>query len=205
MILPLILCGVLGYLLGNIQTGLIVGRLTGNIDLREHGSGSSGATNALRTLGRQSAAFTFLGDFAKGMLSTGIGMLIAGWQGGMLGAFFVVIGHIWPVFYGFHGGKGVAASIGALAMLTPLYTLIILAVGIVVILLTKMVSLGSMCAAAVYLLIAVVSTIASQDWFFLVFAILMASLVIFAHRANIGRIRKGTESKISATMFRKKK
>lgn len=203
-ILRLILCAILGYLLGNIQTGLIVGRLSHNVDLRNHGSGGSGATNALRVLGRQSALFTLLGDAIKGVLAVCVGLIIAGRNGGMVAGVFVVIGHIWPVFFGFHGGKGVATTLGVLAVLSPIYTLIILAVGILVIYLTKMVSLASMVAAALYLLMAGISAIAKGDWFSLGFSVAMAFLVVFAHRGNIDRIAKGTENKISASMFKKK-
>lgn len=201
--LRLILCGILGYFLGNIQTGLIIGRLSSNIDLRNHGSGSSGATNALRVLGRQQALFTLLGDFLKGLVAVGVGMIIAGRQGGMAGAFFVVVGHIFPALFGFRGGKGVATSLGALLLIAPWHTLLLLAVGIGVILLTRMVSLASILAALVYVITASITAIANQDWFFLVFSVLMGFLVIFAHHANIDRIIKGTENKISSKMFEK--
>lgn len=203
--LRLLLCAVLGYLLGNIQTGLIIGRLCSNIDLRKHGSGSSGATNALRVLGKQQALFTLLGDFAKGLLAAGIGLIIAGWHGGMAGALFVVIGHIFPALFGFSGGKGVATSLGALFVLMPWHTLLLLVVGIGLILLTKMVSLASVSAALVYLVIATITAIGKQDWWQLLFSVLMSALVIVAHRANIDRILRGTENKISASMFSKKK
>lgn len=205
LILQLILCAVLGYLLGNIQTGLIVGHFSQNVDLRNHGSGSSGATNALRVLGKKSALFTLLGDAAKGMLATGVGFIVAGWQGGMVGALFVVIGHIWPAFFGFRGGKGVVTSIGSLLLLMPIHTLLFLVIGILVIVLTKMVSLGSISAAVVFLITASITAISKGDWFLLVFSILMAFLVIFAHRTNICRIAKGTEGKLSASMFSRKK
>ena len=110
-IVRLLASAVLGYLLGNIQTGLIVGWTTKKIDLRQHGSGSSGATNALRILGRQSALWTLLGDFLKGLLAACLGLLIGGWRGGLLAGMCVVAGHIWPVFFGFKGGKGVATSL----------------------------------------------------------------------------------------------
>lgn len=113
-IVRLLASAVLGYLLGNIQTGLIVGWTTKKIDLRQHGSGSSGATNALRILGRQSALWTLLGDFLKGLLAACLGLLIGGWRGGCWPGMCVVAGHIWPVFFGFKGGKGVATSLGVL-------------------------------------------------------------------------------------------
>ncbi|MDR0897877.1 MAG: glycerol-3-phosphate 1-O-acyltransferase PlsY [Oscillospiraceae bacterium] len=205
LFLRLLLCAVIGYLLGNIQTGLIIGRLSQNIDLRKHGSGSSGATNALRVLGSQSALFTLLGDFAKGLLATLVGLIITGWQGGMAGALFVVLGHIWPALFNFHGGKGVATSIGALVILLPWHTLLLLAVGIALIWATKMVSLGSVCGALVFLISSVITAIVRADWFMLVFCVLMSGLVLYAHQANIDRLLRGTENKLSHAMFRKKK
>lgn len=204
-VLLLILCAVVGYLLGNIQTGLIIGRVTENVDLRKHGSGSSGATNALRVLGRQSALFTLMGDCAKGMLATGVGLLIGGWYGGLTGALFAVIGHIWPVFFDFKGGKGAATSLGVLILLMPWHTLGLIVVGVVVILLTHMVSLGSIAGALFYLVTATLTAITRQDWFLLVFNIIIAAIVIFAHRANIVRILNGTENKLNPAMLRRKK
>lgn len=201
-IVKLILCALVGYLLGNIQTGLIVGKLTG-VDLRKHGSGSSGATNALRVLGRKSGLLTFIGDMLKGVLASVAGLLIAGPHGGMTAALFVIVGHIWPAFYNFHGGKGAATSIGALLVLFPLQTLILLAVGVVTILLTKMVSVGSIAGALAFLIAGIVTAVTKQDWFILAFSILLPALVIFAHRANIGRLLRGTENKLSSSMFKK--
>lgn len=200
----LVLCAIVGYLLGNIQTGLIVARAS-DIDLRKFGSGSSGATNALRVLGRQQAALTFLGDFLKGIVATAFGFLVTGFDGGLTGALFVVVGHIWPVFYNFRGGKGAATSIGALLLVLPWHTLLMLAVGVVVILLTKMVSLGSLAGALVLLISGVITAISRQDWFLLVIVILIVSVVIFAHRANIRRLLSGTESRIDLSSLRKKR
>lgn len=198
--LQMVLCAIVGYLLGNIQTGLILGKLSGNVDLREHGSGSGGATNVLRVLGKKASAFTFLGDFLKGVIASLLGMLIAGWHGGMVAAVFVVVGHIWPAFFGFRGGKGVATALGALAILVPWHTLLLAVVGVVVLIPTKIVSLASIAGATVFLISGVISAIVRQDWFMLAFVIIMSALVIFAHRANIRRIMKGEEKKITETM-----
>lgn len=203
LVLQLILCAVIGYLLGNIQTGLLIGRLS-NVDLRQHGSGSSGATNALRVLGQRQGLFTLLGDALKGVLAVCVGLIICGRRGGMAGALFVAVGHIWPVFFDFRGGKGVATAIGALFTLLPVHALIILAVGCAVIYLTKMVSLGSIAGAVAYLIAATITSLSGKDWFLFVFSLLMAALVLFAHRANIDRILKGTENKLGDSAFQKK-
>lgn len=201
--LRMALCAVIAYLLGNIQTGLIVGRLLNNEDLRKHGSGNTGATNALRVLGRKQALITLVGDALKGMLAVGVGYLVVGRQGGMVAAVFVVVGHIWPVFFGFKGGKGAATALGVLAVLMPWHTLLLAAIGVVVLAITKMVSMASLCGAAVFLISGVITSIMQQDWFQLVFVIVMSGLIIFAHRGNIVRILKGNENQITKEMFRR--
>lgn len=200
----LILSGIIAYLLGNIQTGLLIARMSGNIDLRSLGSGSSGATNVLRVLGSQSALFTLLGDFLKGLLAVGIGLIITGYYGGMAAAVFVVVGHIWPVFFGFHGGKGVATSIGALLLVLPWHTLLMVAVGVAVLIFTKTVSLASITGALVLLISGIISAILRHDGYIALFTVFMAALVIFAHRSNIVRLRRGNENKITSDMFHKK-
>ena len=168
-IVRLLASAVLGYLLGNIQTGLIVGWTTKKIDLRQHGSGSSGATNALRILGRQSALWTLLGDFLKGLLAACLGLLIGGWRGGLLAGMCVVAGHIWPVFFGFKGGKGVATSLGVLTPLMPLQALLVAVTGITLILTTRIVSLSNMLAACLFLVTGSVTAIVRSDWLLLAF------------------------------------
>lgn len=200
-----VVVAAIAYLLGNIQTGLLIGRLTNNVDLRQHGSGSSGATNALRVLGRKSALFTLLGDALKGIIATLVGMAIAGWHGGLVAALFVIIGHIWPVFYGFHGGKGVAASIGSLAVVMPLQALLMVVIGVAVLLWSKMVSLASITGAFVFMIAGSITGIVNQDWLQVAVSLLMGIIVIFAHRTNIKRLKNGTENKISAKMIKSKK
>lgn len=193
----LLLAAVIGYLLGNIQTGLIVGWVTKKIDLRTQGSGSTGATNALRTLGVRSAAITFLGDLAKGILASVIGLAFAGKTGQLTGALFVVAGHIWPVFFHFHGGKGVATSIGALVLVHPLIACVAVVLAIILIALTKYVSLGSLTGMVIYAVWAGVLSVQEGDVFALIVSVLIPALVIFAHRANIGRLLRGKENTLN--------
>ncbi len=198
-----ILCAIIGYVLGNIQTGILVGRLSG-ADPRKSGSGNSGATNVLRVLGRRSAALTLVGDMLKGVIASVLGLLLAGHDGGMIAALAVIVGHVWPVFFGFKGGKGAATAIGSLAVLFPLYALIMVIAGVAVLLVTKMVSAGSMLGAVVFAVLAVISGIRAGNAWQCVFAVLMAAIVCYAHRANIRRIVKGEENLISGSMFKKK-
>lgn len=202
--LKVLICFIVSYLLGNIQTGILIGKIMNNIDLRSHGSGSAGATNALRILGRQSALLTLVGDCLKGVLAVCFGLLISGRNGGMLAAVAVVVGHIWPVFFGFKGGKGVATSIGISLCLTPAQGLIVIIVGIGIFLVTKTVSLASITAVILYALIMTITAIASGSWIPFLFGIVMTMLVLFAHRENIQRLRKGTEGRITKEMFERK-
>ena len=140
---PLLASIAIGYLLGNFQTGLVVGWASRKIDLRKHGSGSTGATNALRTLGLASALITFLGDLAKGMLASVIGLALAGEAGQLAASLCVVLGHVWPVFFHFHGGKGVSTSVGALILVAPVPVACCMVVSIALMALTRYVSLGN--------------------------------------------------------------
>lgn len=200
-IIRVLLCIIIGYLLGNIQTGIFVGRLVNNIDLRLHGSGSSGATNALRVLGRQSALLTFLGDCLKGISAVLLGLLISGRSGGMIAAVAVIAGHIWPVFFSFKGGKGVATCIGVLLCLSPVYALLVIALGVGVLYFTRMVSLASISASILYVILSTLSAISTGSWMQFFFGLTMTTLVIFAHRENIIRLRNGTEGRITKEMF----
>ena len=165
---PLLASIAIGYLLGNFQTGLVVGWASRKIDLRKHGSGSTGATNALRTLGLASALITFLGDLAKGMLASVIGLALAGEAGQLAASLCVVLGHVWPVFFHFHGGKGVSTSVGALILVAP-----------------------------VPVACCMVSGLRQGRIVFAVVSALVVAVVVFSHRANIARLVAGKESRLS--------
>ena len=202
--LHLLTCVVIGYLLGNFQTGVIVGRLLNSKDLRMHGSGSSGATNAMRVLGKKAGILTLLGDMAKGMLAVEIGILILGRDGGMTAGLFVVIGHIWPAFFGLNGGKGIATTLGVLLILQPLYAAIIIIIMAILICVTRTVSLSNLIGIGAFLLVNTVTAGINRDWILICFGLLLVSLVIFAHRDNIQRLNWGTEAKIDFASYRKK-
>lgn len=195
-ILPLLLAAAAGYLLGNFQTGMIIGRLFGKVDLRTKGSGGTGATNAMRTLGLRAGVLTFLGDLLKGTAASLIGRTLAGESGQLLAALFVVIGHIWPVFFRFHGGKGVSTTVGALAIIYPWLGVLCVGTSIVLIAITRYVSLGNCAGIFLFALIMIGSTIRTQNpW--LLLCVLISALVIFAHRKNLVRLLRGTENKLS--------
>ncbi len=191
---------VIAYLLGCISTGLLIARGTG-VNLREAGSKNTGASNVLRVLGLRKGIITFLGDFLKATLACLIGSLllpqstfgIAGF-GVMLGGLFAVIGHNWPVFYGFKGGKGVACSAAVVFFVNPLWGIIAIVLCVIVIATTKFISLGSMVMLFTY---AVLMCIAYPgQWFVVFFVLALLGMCVYRHRANIQRLLSGTENKI---------
>ncbi len=187
----LALAAVIAYFLGNISPAIILSRLKGK-DIREQGSGNAGTTNMLRVYGKKAAALTLIIDVLKGVCAVLIGRALAGEAGACLAVLCVIIGHIWPVLYGFKGGKGVAASLGALLALSPSLAGLAALIALAVIALTKMVSAGSVAAAVA---LPILSFLRYRAFF--PYALAMAAIVIFKHRSNIGRIIRGEESKLS--------
>lgn len=188
---------IIAYLLGSIPSGLIAGKAFFGIDIREHGSGNLGATNSFRVLGKKAGAFVTAADILKGTAAasipimfddTGVHALLAGLA--------AVIGHIFPVFAGFRGGKAVATSAGVLLAYEPLFFLLLIAIFLVVLLTTKYVSVASVIAALAAFIYAVVHTFYTQDIPFLAVVTALAFFVVYRHRANMTRLRNGTEPKI---------
>ena len=148
MILKYILCAVAAYLLGSISTGVLLSRRLFHDDVRKHGSGGTGATNMLRTYRLKAALLTFAGDAAKAALAVGLGLLLAGREGGCIAAVFAVVGHMFPLYFGFRGGKGIACTVGAVAVLYPILLLPLAVLWAVPVLLSRCISLGSIIAGA---------------------------------------------------------
>ena len=198
MLVELVLSALAGYLLGSLNSSLIVGKLYG-VDVREHGSGNAGTTNALRTMGKKAALLVLLGDILKGVLAYIAGYYIyGGGTGGMLGGTAAVLGHVWPVYFGFRGGKGVLTSFAVLLMFDWQLALGLLGVFAVIVLLTRYVSLGSVIAAVLFPAAAAVLGRGAGE---IIFSAVIAALIVIKHYSNIGRLLNGTESKFS---FRKK-
>jgi acyl phosphate:glycerol-3-phosphate acyltransferase len=201
--LPLVIAGFASYLIGSIPAGYIAGRIVG-IDIRTVGSGNIGATNVTRVLGKRYGYPVFIADFLKGFAAVGISIMIAKRAQpvsipselfGVVGAVACVLGHSFPVWLGFKGGKGVAASAGALFGLMPFVALIAVAVWLVIFYLTRYVSVASMTAA-----LAVPITILSMIFLgqtagttLVYFSICLAAVVIVRHRSNLSRLVRGTE------------
>jgi glycerol-3-phosphate acyltransferase PlsY len=201
--LPLLIAGFASYLIGSIPAGYIAGRIVG-IDIRTVGSGNIGATNVTRVMGKRYGYPVFIVDFLKGFAAVGMSIMIAKRAQpvlisselfGVVGAVACVLGHSFPVWLGFKGGKGVAASAGALLGLMPFVALIAVAVWLIIFYLTRYVSVASMTAA-----LAVPITILSMMFLgqtggtaLLYFSICLAAVVIVRHRSNLSRLMRGTE------------
>ena len=201
--LPLVIACFASYLIGSIPAGYIAGRIVG-IDIRTVGSGNIGATNVTRVLGKRYGYPVFIVDFLKGFAAVGMSIMIAKRAQpasvpselfGVVGAVACVLGHSFPVWLGFKGGKGVAASAGALFGLTPFVALIAVAVWLVIFYLTRYVSVASMTAALAVPIAILSMTFLGQTGgtALLYFSICLAAVVIVRHRSNLSRLVRGTE------------
>lgn len=204
-IICLIVAVVIAYLFGSINFAIIITKLFAKKDIRDFGSGNAGMTNVLRTLGKGPAALTLLGDLSKGILAVLIARLLFtfvaqqpdNFIGEYAAAFCALLGHIFPIFYGFKGGKGILVSAGGLIMLEPIAFLCCLIVFLIFTLITKIVSVGSIaCAIAFPIALAVIRNIqhAPQIGLEVLLASLISLLVIFMHRSNIKRLLRGEEN-----------
>ncbi len=202
-----IVTAIIAYLIGSINFSVIISKKMAGFDVREKGSGNAGTTNMLRSVGKKGAAITLICDILKGVVAILIAMLI-GWAFKVenqsllvqIAGIAVVIGHTFPIFFGFKGGKGVATSLGILIMTNWQIGLICLVFGVVLIALTRMVSLGSCTAAVLFPVLTLFISenyIVSQGSGYFVYSVILAIIVLFNHRSNIKRILSGTENKIS--------
>ena len=205
-----IIIAVIAYLIGSINFSIILSKRMAGFDIREKGSGNAGTTNMLRSVGKKAAVITLICDILKGVVSILIavlaGKIVKNLDNALLvqlAGIFVIIGHTFPVFFKFKGGKGIATALGVLLMINWQIGLICLIFALVLMALTKMVSVGSIAAAILFpILVAfidqnyIVQT-SNSNWSYLVFSIIVALLVIFNHRANVQRILNGTENRLS--------
>ncbi len=213
------LCIVIPYLLGSLNFGVMISREHYKDDVRTHGSGNAGATNMLRTFGWKAAVLTMAGDMLKAVVAVGLGYLIIGANhqitdeatgqvlyyrdqfGAAIAGLFVMLGHMFPIFFKFKGGKGVATSGMVILMISPITCLFCLIVFLIVVIGTRYVSLGSVMAMCLYpILLSAFS--GEQNPTARIMSVIMAVLVVFMHRENLKRLVNHTESKIS---FKKKK
>lgn len=204
MTLKLILLAVFAYLLGNLSTGTLVAKHIGKVDIRKTGSGNAGTTNVLRTMGWVPSLLTCFGDVAKGLIPTLIGKMYLGEAGMLIGALFSVIGHNYPVFYGFKGGKGIATSWGAIIIINHWIALALIATLIVIVAITKYMSVASITAAIEFsVLMVILNWNSPNKAMFIIFALVYSALALYSHRANIRRLLSGTENKLDFAKINK--
>ena len=184
---------IAAYLIGSIPMGLIFGKLIWKKDLRRFGSHNIGATNAWRILGRKAGLLIFILDFIKGQLGVLLGAYLFASPGAMVvGGLFAVLGHIFPIFIGFKGGKGVATGLGVISALMPKVTLIVVVVWVVLTLITRYVSVASIVAAV---LTPILAAAFKEPIIYFLFALVIAAFIVFRHKENIQRLKAGRENK----------
>ena len=195
---------IIAYLIGSINFSVILSKKMAGFDVREKGSGNAGTTNMLRSVGKKAAAITLICDVLKGVVAILIAILIGNIVKTnqallvQIAGVAVIIGHTFPIFFKFKGGKGVATSLGVLIMSNWQIGLICLVFAIILIVLTRMVSVGSIAAAILY---PVLTLFIPENYivpgYYLIYSIILAVIVIFNHRENVKRLLNGTENKIS--------
>lgn len=189
---------IVAYLLGNISTSYIVAKRISGVDIRTQGSGNAGSTNALRTMGKKAGALTFGGDVLKGVVAVGFARILAYYINldqvtcAYIAVVGVVIGHNWPAFLGFKGGKGVATSLGSMLAINPVVALTCLGAFIIIVLVSKYVSLGSVLGICLSPILMLISHNTKGIWV----TLFLSASVVYTHRANIKRLLNRTERKI---------
>ncbi len=206
-----IIIAIIAYLIGSINFSILISKKKAGYDIRQKGSGNAGTTNMLRNLGKKYAAITLICDVLKGVVAIGIAIIAGNILGDtnkallvQIAGVAVVIGHTFPIFFGFKGGKGVATSLGILLMTNWQLGLICLVFALVLMALTRVVSMGSIAAAILYPILTlfvggghyIVESSGLGNGYF-IYSVILAVIVIFNHRENIKRILSGTENKIS--------
>ena len=200
-----VVMAIIAYLIGSINFSVIISKKMAGFDVREKGSGNAGTTNMLRSVGKKAAAITLVCDILKGVVAILIAMLIGKMVEGSNAALLVqvagvavILGHTFPIFFKFKGGKGVATSLGVLIMSNWQIGLICLVFALILMALTQMVSVGSIAAAILY---PVLTLFIPQNYIvpgnYLIYSIILAVLIVFNHRENVKRLLNGNENRIS--------
>lgn len=225
-----VLIAVISYLLGSVNSAVIISKTLFKKDVREEGSGNAGATNMLRSHGKAAGAATLICDILKGIVAiliargmfaflflfaknigteqmTLFGQSVSAFEyqyiygsRALIAGLFVVIGHNYPIFFSFKGGKGVATGLGVMMLLNWKVGLIVLVFALLIMICTRYVSVGSLAAAALYIVVDVTYMVATETFFIpeLIFVLCMSGLLVWRHKANIKRLCQGTENKMGS-------
>lgn len=188
-----LIIAILSYLLGSLPSGYYIGKYIYKKDIRTMGSGNIGTTNALRNFGKMAGLTTFILDFLKGALAAFIGEKIAGDNGMYLAMLFVVLGHMYSFILNFKAGKGIATVFGALVYIKPVFALSLFAVFFIIVFISRIVSLGSICVCVVAIFASLIKY--GVNYFSISLSIIAVTIII-KHRANIRRLLNGEEKKI---------
>lgn len=202
--IKMLLVVVIGYFLGSISSGVLLSKTIMKKDIRTQGSGNAGTTNMLRIHGKGMALVTFLCDILKGVIAVYIGKwLVGGEVGGVLGVLGAVLGHNYPIFFGFKGGKGIATSFGSLLFVYPVQALIAFSAFLILVFITHYVSVGSIVAAFTLPVLVILTTPFDPIiWGIMAF---LGTMVIYRHKSNIVRLMQHKENKLDFSVFKKKK
>lgn len=208
-VIQILLCIVIPYLLGSINTAIIISKKLYKEDIRNFGSGNAGMTNMHRTYGMKAALLTLTGDCAKQIVSIFFAAFIYGREGAYLASMFCVLGHIAPIFYKFKGGKGVLTAATMILFLNPVVFLFVFLLFVVVVAFSRYISLGSILSAfaypgILYMYLTFTKTLSSGA-FAMISSVVISFIVIFMHRSNIARLANGKENKLCLTKKQKAK
>ncbi len=196
---------VAAYLLGSVNSAVIFSRIMYGEDIRQKGSGNAGMTNMMRTYGNAPAALTLVCDMLKTLVAMAIGTSLCGVTGAYIAGLFAIVGHVFPIYYGFKGGKGVASSAMMILYLNAWAFLILVLMFVLIVWATKYLSLASVICILVYpLMLYRMDTVLTDRGIRLIITLIVAGIVFFKHRTNISRIMNGTESKFSFKKTAKK-
>ena len=190
-------CVLVPYLLGSVNFAVIISSKKYHDDVREHGSGNAGMTNMMRTYGRRSAILTLVGDALKAIVAGLIGYFMFGLFGAHIAGFFCVLGHLFPVFFKFKGGKGVVTAAASMLVCNPIVFLIMLVLFVLIVVIWRYISLASVMCVLLYpvILNGVDKVLGGGSGAYIIFPILITVLIVLKHKDNIKRLMNGTESK----------
>lgn len=197
MIGAFLLCSVIAYLLGSINTAILISTKLYGYDVRGYGSGNAGMTNMFRTFGKKAGFLTLAGDVAKALVAVVLGFFIMGGPGQYVAGFFCLIGHVFPVFYKFKGGKGVIVSAITILLIDPLVFLVLVLIFGLMFAATQIISASSITAAFFYPMVVYAFHIKDPNLTYIFFSLMISFLVIAMHKENIHRILNKTEKKFT--------